>query len=125
MNTSMLNDTVYIDEVKEKILIWREEGKEILDKRVVWDWIKYNIRLYSIDYSKRRAKANREEEERMQKKYQDPQAFFEKNPCVETRKVLEECKMELERFYDKKTEGIIVRSRARWHEHGEKSNKFF
>ena len=33
--------------------------------------------------------------------------------------------MELERFYDKKTEGIIVRSRARWHEHEEKSNKYF
>ena len=33
--------------------------------------------------------------------------------------------MGLERFYDKKTEGIIVRSRARWHEHGEKSNKYF
>ena len=125
MNTSMLNDTVYIDEVKEKILIWREEAKEILDKRVFWDWIKYNIRLYSIDYSKRRAKANREEEERMQKKYQDAQAYFEQHPCVETRKVLEECKMELERFYDNKTEGIIVRSRARWHEHGEKSNKYF
>ena len=33
--------------------------------------------------------------------------------------------MGLERFYNKKTEGIIVRSRARWHEHGEKSNKYF
>ena len=61
----------------------------------------------------------------MQKKYQDAQAKFEQNPCVETRKVLEECKMGLERYYDKKTEGIIVRSRARWHERGEKSNKYF
>ena len=61
----------------------------------------------------------------MQKKYQDAKATFEKNPCLETRKVLEECKMNLERFYDKKTEGIIVRSRARWHDHGEKSTKYF
>ena len=125
MNTSMLNDAAYVEDVKKKILIWREEAKEISDKRVIWDWIKYNVRLFSIDYSKRRAKANREEEEMMQKKYQDAQAKFEQNPCVETRKVLEECKMGLERFYDKKTEGIIVRSRARWHEHGEKSNKYF
>ena len=126
MNTSMLNDVAYIDEVKEKILIWREEAKEILDKRVIWDWIKYNIRLYSIDYSKRRAKANREEEEeRMQKKCQDAQVNFEKNPCVETRKVLEGCKINLERFYDKKTEGIILRSRARWYEHGEKVISIF
>ena len=58
--------------------------------------------VYSIDYSKRRAKANREEEERMQKKYQDAQVNFEKNLCVETRKVLEECKMNLERFMIRK-----------------------
>ena len=97
-NISILNDAAYIDEVKKNVLIWRE-AKEVSDKRVTWDWIKYNVRLFSIDYSKRRAKANREEEERMQKKYQDAQANFD------TRK--EECKMGLERFYDKKTEGII------------------
>ena len=45
----------------------------------------------------------------MQKKYQDAQANFEKNPSVKTRKALGECKMGLERFCDKKTEGIIVR----------------
>ena len=125
MNTSLLNNVAYT-EVKEKILIWREEAKEILDKRVIWDWIRYNIRLYSIDYSKRRTRANREEEEGMQRKYQYAQANFKKkNPCLETRKVLEECKINLERFYDEKTQGIIVRSRARWHEHGEKINKHF
>ena len=67
MNTSMLNDAAYVEEVKKKILIWREEAKEISDKRVIWDWIKYNVRLFSIDYSKRCAKANREEEEMMHK----------------------------------------------------------
>ena len=38
MNTSMLNDAAYVEEVKKKILIWREEAKEISDKRVIWDW---------------------------------------------------------------------------------------
>ena len=46
--------------VKKNILIWTEEAKEVLDKRVTWDWTKYNVRLFSIDYSKRRAKANRQ-----------------------------------------------------------------
>ena len=27
--------------------------------------------------------------------------------------------------YDEKVEGIVVRARARWHEHGEKSSKYF
>ena len=52
------------------------------------------------------------------------ETHFERNPSVETRKALEECKMGLGRCNDKKTEGIIVRLRARWHEHGEKSNKY-
>ena len=33
--------------------------------------------------------------------------------------------MHLERFYDKKSKGSIVRSRARWYENREKSNKYF
>ena len=33
MNTSILNDATYIDEVKKKVLIWREEA--------TWDRIKY------------------------------------------------------------------------------------
>ena len=28
-------------------------------------------------------------------------------------------------MYDKKVEGIIIRARARWHEHGEKNSKYF
>ena len=32
---------------------------------------------------------------------------------------------ELEYFYEEKTKGIIVRVRARWHEYGEKSTKYF
>ena len=46
MNTSILNDAAYIDEVKKKVLIWRQEAKEVSDKRVTWDWIKYNVRLW-------------------------------------------------------------------------------
>ena len=30
----------------------------------------------------------------------------------------------IEKLYEEKVEGIIVRSRARWHEHGEKNSKY-
>ena len=32
---------------------------------------------------------------------------------------------ELESFYEKKVEGTIIRSLARWYEHGERSSKYF
>jgi len=31
----------------------------------------------------------------------------------------------MKQMYDRKVEGIIVRSRARWYEHGEKNYKYF
>ena len=37
----------------------------------------------------------------------------------------ENFKNELEALYDEKVEGIIIRSRVRWHEQGEKNSKYF
>ena len=34
-------------------------------------------------------------------------------------------KERMEKMYGEKVEGIIVRSRARWHEHGEKNSRYF
>ena len=34
--------------------VWKEEGKEFSDIRVAWDWIKYNVRLFSMQYSVQR-----------------------------------------------------------------------
>ena len=58
-------------------------------------------------------------------KYQALLKIFQDNPCETTRLETEKVKSELEALYDKKVEGIIIRSRARWHEHGEKNSKYF
>ena len=50
---------------------------------------------------------------------------FHDNPCETIRLETEKVKSDLEALYDKKVEGIIIRSRARWHEHGEKNSKYF
>ena len=46
--------------------------------------------------------------------------MFQTNPCDSTRLALEKCKQGFEALYEDKVEGIILRARARWHEHGEK-----
>lgn len=48
--------------MQEKLVTWKEEGNEFSDKRVAWDWVKYNVRLFCIQKSKSRAKVRREEE---------------------------------------------------------------
>ena len=53
--------------------VWKEEGKEFSDIRVAWDWIKYNVRLFSVQYSKGLARIKREKEQSLQKKLQAAQ----------------------------------------------------
>ena len=114
MNTSILTDKIFVQKMKEKLEEWKKEGEGFSDKRVAWDWMKYNVRLFSISYSKELAKTKREREEQLQRKLQIAQAQFEQNSCEEVEKILDECKAEL-----------IVRARTRWHEYGEKSTNFF
>ena len=83
------------------------------------------MRLFTINYSKKVAKTKREREEKLQRKLQIAQAQFQQAPCEEVEKILDECKADLENFYEEKANGLIVRARARWHEYGEKTNKYF
>ena len=76
-------------------------------------------------YSKELARIKKEKEQSLHKKLQAAQIQFQQNQCEEFEKILDECKTEIEIFYDEKANGLIVRSRARWHEHGEKSTNYF
>ena len=50
---------------------------------------------------------------------------FERDPSNLNVDILNSAKEDLELFYEEKVKGIIIRARARWHEHGEKSTKYF
>ena len=71
------------------------------------------------------SKDRQKREEELNSKYQDMLKKFQENPCEATRLETEKVKNELEALCDEKVEGIIIRSRARWHEHGEKNSKYF
>ena len=61
MNTSILEDDEYIDDLTKMVPIWIAEGrKELFDHRNIWDWIKYNIRAHAVKYSKKKAKERNE-----------------------------------------------------------------
>ena len=55
MNCSLLDDEEYEEDIAGMIPLWTAEGqKEFTDNRMIWDWIKYNIRAHAIQYSKRK-----------------------------------------------------------------------
>ena len=62
-NVSLLEDDNYLEQLRINIPKWKQEGEiDLSDKRCVWDWIKYNIRLHAISYSKEKAKLKYEKE---------------------------------------------------------------
>ena len=65
---ALLEDDDYINDVSSKIPIWLAQGrKDLSDDRVIWDWLKYNIRAHAKQHSKRRAKERNEKVNRLTK----------------------------------------------------------
>jgi len=104
---------------------WLGDARYLADNRAKWDWLKFKIKKTSIAYSKKLAQEREKQEEELNFKYQDALNKFQENPNEFTRLKIDQFKNELETLYDEKVEGIVVRARARWHEHGEKSSKYF
>ena len=102
-----------------------EEAKDLSSTRSKWDWIKINIRTSSIAYSKKLKRDRKNREEELNFKYQFALRRFQENPKDATRLQAENLKNERESLYDEKVEGIIIRARVRWHEHGEKNSRYF
>ena len=126
MNCSLLEDDDYINDITAKIPVWLAEGyKELSDNRNIWDWIKYNIRINAIQHSKRKANERNDKEKTLQNVYAKAKQNVDLDPNNANVNALNSAKENLELFYEEKVHGIVIRARARWHEHGERSSKYF
>ena len=122
----LLNDDDYVEAISKMIPAWVEGGRrELSDHRCVWDWLKYNIINFSMQHLKKKSKPIKERERSLQNKYNKAKQKFENDSSDANSTLLWTAQEELETFYEKKVEGIIIRSRARWYEHGERSSKYF
>ena len=81
--------------------------------------------MHAISCSKEKAKQRNDKERQLQQEYKEATNLFEDDPNHLNSSRLNEVKEKLELFYEEKTKGIIIRARARWHEHGERSTKYF
>ena len=125
LNTSLLANPEYVKTITSELPTWVEQANNLSNDRIKWDWLKFKIKMSSVAFSKKMSRERRTLEEELNSKYQDALNRFQQNPSNVTKQEAEKLKSELEALYDQKVEGIIVRSRARWHEHGEKNSKYF
>ena len=113
LNCSVLNDDDYVEEITKMIPIWTVEGeRELSDHRSTWDWIKCDVRVYSTNYSKKKAKVRNEQEKELQKDLDNAKVSFETNPTDSNGNLLNTAKEKLETFYEEKVKGVIIQVQA-------------
>ena len=92
------------------------------DSQMKWEFLKYEIWKFTIDYSKKPAKIRKQEKTNLEQKLKN----LENNlTSEENRKLYNHYENELETIYDRIVDGIRTRSKCEWNEHGEKSTKLF
>ena len=124
-NSSLLEDEDYIKLVTDKYSNWLEDGKDIQDPSILWDFIKYKIRYETITYSKQKARNRREKLSALEEKIKECTVKCDEHPNPENLNDLEILKTDYDQQYEYIAQGAIIRSRVNWYEHGEKSNKYF
>ena len=83
--------------------------------------VKMEIRGLTVRFSKLKAKRNRDEEKLLTSRFAQLSAKLQTAYSEDDKAELERIKIKLSDFQTEKTCGAIIRSRARWHEHGEKT----
>ena len=86
-NSNLVNDSAYFELLTTEYAYWFEEFKEVKDKRVLWDLIKYKIRQQTIRYNKTKA---RERRAKLQNLEEDLKECTEKYDSYPNTKNLEE-----------------------------------
>ena len=105
--------------------VW-DDSTEMTDMLVRFDWLKYKIKEYTIQYCKKRAKAKRQKEKEIMKELE----LLDTKICNLTASNNEivrydGLKTEVEKIIEEKSKGAWVRSRVEFAEKNEKSNAYF
>ena len=99
-----------------------EEFKDINDKRVLWDLMKYRIRQVSMKYSKEKARLRKVKIFEIEKSLTVYQEKCAADPSTENFEQLKILKSKYDAHFDYLLKGAIIRSRESWYEKGEKKH---
>ena len=109
-NASLAEDINFVTLLNDSMPTWLEEFKEISDKRVLWDLIKYRIRQASIKYGKDKARKRREKIVDIEAALKTCEENCGRCPSLENLEQLELLKLEYNSIYENLAQGAIVRS---------------
>ena len=93
-----------------------------MNVQLKWKLLKYEIRKFTNDYTKSKAKERRKHHALLESEFEKLENNLESS---ENLRKYENLKSDLELIYDHIAEAVRLRSKCDWYEQGEKSTKFF
>ena len=103
--------------MEQKTSFWIETYYKKENVQLTWELIKYDVwKLFRV-FCKQKAGSRRQAEQRTK--------LLGDVPSEENESNYMRVKEQVELFEKEKTDGIIIRSKAKWHEEGEKNTKYF
>ena len=126
-NNSLISNDEYVEKMKNQIseTIHMLDQDKITDKHLRWEFLKYEIRKFTINFSKKLVKEEIEKQRSKLFRKRTKKAGKKKLNNFQADEYYLECKKKLQKIYTKKVNGIRIRSKCNWYENGEKSSKFF
>ena len=124
LNNSLICNIDFADEMKtfiHNIKIFSDQN-DTLSNQSNWEFLKYEIRKRSISFSKALVKKSKNEHALSLPKITKLEQDIDSEEKFDE---YEKTMNELEKIYDNIAEGVKVRSKCSWYQHGEKSTKFF
>ena len=130
LNCGLLHsDAEFVKVVKEKI----EEFKLIhlnseCNPNILWDALKCTIIGICIEYSSRKKKERMVQKDKLFKEIDEIKIKISNNVNDSSSNLIDQLDQlndQLNKILDNETQGLIIRSRIRWVEEGEKSSKYF
>ena len=130
------HDADFVIFIKEKIKEYKEvHNNSDINHNVIWDAFECYVAGFCVEYSirKKRERSKRKEElfrniSESKKKLsisQEDRLSDNSSIIAQLIREIDELETDLNEILDKETAGLIVRSRIKWAEHGEKSSKYF
>ena len=125
-NNSLLQNKQYTEQMETLIdSIWHNTN-DVTDVRAKYDYMKFKIQQFSVQFSKQLAKQRKETEDNCQRKINELDIKqMESTLSNSERSEQTRLKNKIEEIYDYKVRGEIIRSKVEQIESGEKSTAFF
>ena len=124
INNGLLDDNVYVQNVKELIRKIKVETSN-MSKQLQWEVCKSKVKEYSMSYARLKQSRMKQYYVKIEQELRRLYEVHDENLNDTDKEKIENLKREIDKWYTVKCKGAYVRSREKWIEQGEKCTKYF